>query len=92
MVYIHHIRRVKTYGITVSRKETDWAVFLEPGKVDGIQPGTLYGWKNRPALQVRHRDPKGKTQTLTISFEQPEALAGSVDLLQRLGFSVRHGA
>lgn len=92
MVYIHHIMRTKTYGITVSRKETDWAVFLEPGKVDMVQTGTLYGWKNRPALQVHYRGPKGKTKKLTISFERPEALAGSTELFQRLGFSVRSGA
>jgi hypothetical protein len=92
MVYIHHIMRTKTYGITVSKKETDWAVFLEPAKVDRIQTGTLYGWKNRPALQVGYRDPDGKTQELTVSFENPESLAGSVELLQRMGFSIRHGA
>ena len=92
MVYIHHIMRVKSYGITVSRKETDWAVFLEPDKVDMVQPGTLYGWKNRPALQVRYRDPRGKAQKLIISSDEAEALAGSVDLLRRLGFSVRQGA
>jgi hypothetical protein len=84
--------KTKTYGITVSRKETDWAVFLEPGKVDRIEAGTLYGWKNRPALQVHYRDPQGKSQELTISFEQPEALAGSLELFQRMGFSVRPAA
>jgi len=91
MIYIHHIRTTKTYGVTVNRRESDWGVFIDPANVIDIEPGKLYGWKDRAAVRLRYRDEAQKEQTLYVSFNHAAAQAEFAGLLRRMGFAVGSG-
>jgi len=88
MIYIHHILRTKTYGITVSKQETDWGAFVTGENVISVETGKLYGWKDRPALQFQYQGPRGKPETLVLSFETAEDQVNAVAILQRIGFAI----
>jgi hypothetical protein len=87
MIYIHHVLRSYVYGVRVGTQESDWGVFLDQDSVQKIEPGTLYGWKNRHAVRIEHIQ-KEKPQTLVVSFEQPWGLSLFVKRLRLLGFAV----
>ena len=91
MIYIHHILTTKTYGVTVNRRESDWGVFIDPANVIDIEPGKLYGWKDRAAVRLRYRDEAQKEQTLYVSFNHAAAQAEFAGLLRRMGFAVGSG-
>jgi hypothetical protein len=91
MVYIHHIMSYKTYGITVRKEETDWGVFVDQNNLVDIEPGILYGWKDRPAVQLRYNDDQAKQQTLIVSFDRAGGQAQFVEQLRRMGFMVGSG-
>jgi hypothetical protein len=87
MIYIHHVLRRYAYGVRVGTHESDWGVFLDHENVLKIEPGTLYGWKNRYAVRIEHSQ-KDKPHTLVVSFEQPWGQSLFVKRLRLLGFQV----
>ncbi len=91
MVYIHHILTVRVYGIPLRRVESDWGVILEPLNVTAVETGVLYGWRDRPAVRLRHKDAQGKLQTLFVSFDHAAAQEEFVNLLKGKGFPIGSG-
>jgi hypothetical protein len=91
MIYIHHILTTKTYGITVRKQETDWGAFIDSTNVLDIEPGKLYGWRERWAVRLRYNDEKGKPQTLIVTFHHAGAQSDLVNLLRQRGFAVGSG-
>ncbi len=92
LVYIHHVVRTKAYGVvTVSKQESDWGAFISGDKVLDIEPGKLYGWKDRLAVRFRYQGPKNKPETLFVTFDDAAGQAGLVQLLQQMGFAVGPG-
>ncbi len=91
LIYIHHIMRTKTYGVTVHTSVTDWGIFLDHNKVQSVEAGKLYGWGNRWAIRVRYLGVKGKPITLVLSFDQPWMQVVTVQLFRQLGFEVDTG-
>lgn len=91
MVYIHHVMTYKTYGITVRKQESDWGAFVDSAIVLDIEPGKLYGWRDRSAVRLRYKDEKERQQTLIVSFNHAGAQADFVGLLRQMGFMVGSG-
>jgi hypothetical protein len=89
LIYIHHIIRTRLYGVlTVGKSESHWGISLIGDKVIDIEPGKLYGWRDRWALRVRYRGQNNKPQTLFLSFDHPAAQAGIVVMLREMGFAI----
>lgn len=91
MIYIHHVLTTKSYGVTVSRQESDWGAFVDSADVIDIEPGKLYGWKDRLAVRLRYRDEAQKEQMLLISFNHAAAQADFANQLRQMGFAVGSG-
>ncbi len=91
LVYIHHIVTMRAYGIKVGRRESHWGAFVGQDNVVSVEPGKLYGWRERPAVRLRYRDAKGKEQDLVVSFNHAAAQAGFVEMLRQMGFAVGSG-
>ncbi len=91
MIYIHHILKTKTYGITVNTTITDWGVFLRHDHSTDVTAGKIYGWKNKWATRFQYPNAKGKTDTLYVIFEEAGAQAAFVKLLRTMQFSVVTG-
>jgi hypothetical protein len=87
MIYIHHVVRTSVYGVPVGQRETDWGIFLDHGNVHAIEPGILYGWKNRSAVRIQYVQ-NNQPQTLILSFDQPWGQNLLVRRLRLLGFPV----
>jgi hypothetical protein len=69
MIYIHHIQQTKLYGvITVGKHESRWAVRMNFRTVMKVEPGKVYGWKDRFAVRVQHKGWGKKPETLYITF------------------------
>lgn len=92
LIYIHHIQRTKTYGVTIHKSETDWGAFFNGENVIAVESGLLYGWKNRRAVRFRYAGDKGKEEKLILRFDYDWAHADAVNLFQKLGFAVETGA
>ncbi len=88
MIYIHHILKTKTYGITVNTTVTDWGVFLHNERVSAVAAGKIFGWKDKWAVRFQYPNAKGKTATLYVIFEEAGAQAAFVKLLRAMQFSV----
>jgi len=91
MVYIHHILTQRVYGIKVREQETHWGAFVDQGSVVDIEPGIVYGWRDRPAVRIRYNDEALKQHTLIVSFSHAGAQADMVSLLRQRGFAVGSG-
>ncbi len=91
MIYIHHILTTRAYGIPIRKQETDWGIFVTSSNVVDIEPGKLYGWKDRWAVRLRYRDEKEKQQELIVSFNHSSAQASFVNLLRQMGFAISVG-
>ncbi len=92
LIYIHHIQRTKTYGVTVHKSETDWGAFLNGDNMIAVESGLLYGWKNRRAVRLRYTSDKGKEEKLILRFDYDWAHADAVNLFQKMGFTIETGA
>jgi len=88
VIYIHHVVRTYVYGVRVGKRESDWGIFLDRGNVTEIEPGKVYSLKTRWAVRFNYKGPKGKPQTLVISFEKPWGQSSFVGLLQKMGFQI----
>ncbi len=90
-VYIHFVFTRRMYGVQVSKQESDWAVIVKPMQVVALEPGKLYGWRDRWAVSCRYRDANEKEQTLLIAFETSAAQATYVNYLRSKGYAVSTG-
>jgi len=91
MVYIHHILTQRVYGVKVREQETHWGVFVDRGIVIDVEPGMVYGWRDRPAVRIRYSDEASKQHTLIVSFNHAGAQADTASLLRQMGFAVGSG-
>lgn len=88
MIYIHQIVTHKRYGITISRRETDWGAFLNGENVQAVESGKIYGWKDKWAIHFLHTNAKGKNDHLYLVFEDAGGQADVVSQLEQLRFQV----
>ncbi len=88
LLYIHYILKIKTYGITVRTKATDWGVLLSSDRVTAITTGKLLGWKDQWAVRFQYPDTQEKMAALWIMFDDGEAQAAFVEQLRTLQFPV----
>ncbi|MBN1582558.1 MAG: hypothetical protein JXA89_17750 [Anaerolineae bacterium] len=91
IIYIHRIVRTKRYGITLSKQESDWGIFINGDNLDRLESGLLYGWKNRRATRFHYRNAKGKQESLILWFEYDWSHADAVKLFQKMGFAINEG-
>jgi hypothetical protein len=92
MIYIHHVVRTRMYGaITVSKRESDWAVLVSKSDPWQIEPGTIYGWKDRPAVRFRRQEMGRKMDDVYVIFNHPSPQAEFVTALRTSGFAVGMG-
>ena len=92
MIYVHHIVKTRTYGITVNTRESDWGVFFDTGNVHAVEPGKIYGWKTKWAVRLQYQGPKDKPEKLYLIFEQAADQAWVVNLLRQSGFMIETAA
>lgn len=90
-VYIHFIYTTRVYGIQVSKQETDWMILVKPTEVVALEPGKIYGWRDRWAVSVKYRDINLKEQTVYIIFENVASQVNFVNYLREKGFAVSSG-
>jgi hypothetical protein len=90
-VYIHFILTRRVYGIQVSKQETDWMALIKPNQTIAVEPGKIYGWRDRWAVSIRYKDPNDKPQTMLISFENAASQANFVNFLREKGYAVSSG-
>jgi hypothetical protein len=89
LIHIRYVVKTRLYGVvTVSKRESDWGVFITSDKVIDIEPGKLYGWRDRWAVRFRYKGRGDKQETLFASLDHAAAQAGLVELLQKTGFTV----
>lgn len=88
MIYIHQIVTHKRYGITISRRETDWGAFLNGDNVQTVEAGKIYGWKDRWAVHFAYTNTKGKNDHLYLVFEDAGGHVEVVRQLEQLRFQV----
>lgn len=91
MVYIHHVVRTTMYGITVGKREADWGVFFSPRNAVQVEPGVMYGWKDRVAIRFRYTGDAAKQEELIVSFDRGADQARFARLLREMGFRVGTG-
>ena len=92
MIYIHHIVRTQLYGVvTVSKRESDWAVFVGKSEPWEIEPGAIYGWRDRPAVRFRRLGPGKKMAEVYVIFGLPDQQAEFAKALRTAGFAVGMG-
>lgn len=87
MVYIQH--GIRHNLIPVSK--THWGVLLDPKHAPAIEPGVLYGWKDRPAVRFRYRELEGSEEVLLLSFDHHSDQAYFIHFLKERGFAVGSG-
>lgn len=92
LIYIHHVVKSKAYGITVRTSKSDWGILLDGNNVLAVDPGKLYGWKDRWAVRFQYQGKGGRTEDLFLIVEQPGAQAVLVQQLQKMGFAVSSAA
>ncbi len=92
MIYVHHVVRTQLYGVvTISRRESDWAVVISKSEPWQIAPGTIYGWRDRLAVRFRRQAPGGKPDDVFVVFAQPGEQAEFARSLRTAGFSLGMG-
>jgi hypothetical protein len=87
-LYIHFVQIYKVYGIPVSRRASDWAVVIQPTDVVMIEPGKLYGWRDRWAVSIRYRLPSGKEETVIVGFDNAGAQVKFVNFLREKNYPI----
>ncbi|MCP4541158.1 MAG: hypothetical protein GY832_28830 [Chloroflexi bacterium] len=87
IIHVHHVLRIKSYGMSVAQHATEWVIFLDHDNVSSIEPGILYGWKNRQAVRIQYKQ-QDKPRTLIVSFERPWGQNLFVKRLRLMGFAV----
>ncbi len=92
MVYVRLVQRHTLYGvIPLFKQQSDWAVVVDPSHTRDIEPGKLYGWRDRWAVRMRCEDQKGRLQALILSFDGAGAQASFLNMLHERGFPVEIG-
>ncbi len=91
LIYIHHVVKTKTYGITISTRKSDWGVLISGDQPVEIESGKIIGWRDKLAVRFLMPDQKNKPESLYLLFDNPGAQALFVELLKRMGFQVGSG-
>ena len=91
MVYIHHVLTTKTYGITVRKTESDWAVFVNGDNVVSVEAGKILGWKDKWTIRFQTTRGLAQPDTLDLTFEGPGDHALVAELLRKMKFDVVAG-
>ncbi len=91
LIYIHFIYTVRAYGVSVRKTETDWGLPLNSTNVTDIQPGKVYGWRDRWAVRFQYKDDQQKPQTVIVSFKEAGDQVAFVKALGQSGFFVGSG-
>jgi hypothetical protein len=91
MLYIHHVMTYRTYGVKVSERQSDWGALIDSANVVDIEPGKVYGWRDKWAVRFRYHTADLKQQSLIVTFNQPAAQTQFVGRLRQLGFAVGSG-
>jgi hypothetical protein len=66
-------------------------VLVKPINTVAIEPGKVYGWRDRWAVSVKYRDANSKEQTVYIIFENVASQVNFVNYLREKGFAVSSG-
>lgn len=91
MIYIRHTAKTRAKGGVARTAETDWGIFVDKKTVRAIEPGRIYGWKDRWAVRFRYSGLEEKEETLLAIFESAAAQAQFADLLVKSGFALVAG-
>jgi hypothetical protein len=91
LIYIHFIYTYRVNGVPVRKTETDWGLPLNSTNVTDIQPGKLFGWRDRWAVRFQYKDDQLKQQTMFVSFKEPGAQVAFVRALSQSGMYVGSG-
>ncbi len=91
MLYIHHVMTYRTYGVKVSEQQTDWGLLIDSATVIDIEPGKVYGWRDKWAVRFRYTTNGLKQQTAIVAFKQAATQAQLINLLRQIGFAVGSG-
>ncbi len=92
LVYIHFILRTRLYGVvTVRKQESDWGVLLQRADPWQIEPGIVYGWKDRRALRFLRQELGTKPEALYLLVPDGQAQVELVQRLRSAGFPVGMG-
>ncbi len=91
MLYIHHVMTYQSYGVKVGERQSDWGALIDAASVVDIEPGKVYGWRDKWAVRFRYNTVDLKQQSLIVTFNQPAAQTQFVGLLRQMGFVVGSG-
>lgn len=91
LIYIHHIVKTKTYGITVHTRKSDWGVQISGDRPIEIESGKIIGWRDKFAVRCQMPGDKGKPEPLYLLFDNAGGQALFVELLQKMRFQVGSG-
>jgi hypothetical protein len=92
MIYIRHVAKARSKGGTADAAETNWGAFVDTKTVRAIEPGKIYGWRDRWAVRFRYTgSEKKEEETLLATFESAAAQVHFVNLLQKSGFALVAG-
>jgi hypothetical protein len=88
LIYVRHVVKNQT-GATLATSH--WGRFPEPRRSTLVEPGKVYGWKDRPAVRIGAKDAKGRADDLLLAFNHGAAQAEFVSYLKEQGFPVVSG-
>lgn len=83
-----HLMVLARYTSRSRRETTQWGVLIEPARLIKIEPGKLYGWRDRWAVRIEYYDQDWRTQSLIVSFNHSGAQAEFVERLKQMGYDV----
>jgi hypothetical protein len=87
MIYIYHVVRYNFIPIS----KTHWGAFLDSTATGQVEPGVVYGWKDRPAVQFNDMGEGGKLESLLLIFDSAADQASFVKRIREMGFKVGTG-
>ena len=92
MIYIHHVVRTRLYGVVpISKHESDWGMILDRGEGWQVEPGKIYGWKDRWAVRFQKPPMGAKPDPVYLVFDRAADQAEFVKAVRDSGFSVGTG-
>lgn len=91
LIYIHHVVKTKTYGITVNTRKSDWGIQISGDQPVEIESGKIIGWRDKFAVRFQTPGTQKKSEPLYLIFNDAGGQALFVELLQKMGFHVSSG-
>jgi hypothetical protein len=87
MIYIYHVLRYNFVPIS----KTHWGVFLNSRGTGQVEPGVVYGWKDRPAIRFNYVGDDNKPETLLLTFDHAMDQVDCLKSVREMGFNVVTG-